>query len=245
MKDTRIQQFKINSYEVEESTSARLTSIANYLQEIAYNHANELGVGYHALLKRKMVWVLSRLHIEMERYPVWDEVITVETWPRPFERLFANRDFKISDSSGKRIGRATTQWLVLDSEKHRPVRPFDDLFAFPLRTDPSLDNPIEAVEPQGEMSFSCSRHVRYSDLDVVGHVNNVKYIEWALDALPLSILNEYRISAMTIAYLQEARKDDEVSILVSSILDSTIWVKAVRHSDQKEVVRVQFRLDKR
>lgn len=139
MKDTRIQQFKINSYEVEQSTAARLTSIANYLQEIAYNHANELGVGYHQLLSRKMVWVLARLQIEMYRYPIWDEVISVETWPRPFERLLANRDFRISDSMGELIGRATTRWLVLDSEKHRPVRPFDDLFAFPLRTDCSFE----------------------------------------------------------------------------------------------------------
>jgi len=245
MKDTRIQQFKINSYEVDESSAARLTSIANYLQEIAYNHANELGVGYQALLDRKMVWVLSRMHIEMNRFPIWDEIISVETWPRQIERLFANRDFRINDGEGKQIGKATTQWLVLDSIKHRPVKPFEDLFAFPLRTDTALDQVPGPVNPEGELEFSYTRTVHYSDLDVVGHVNNVKYIEWSVDALPAGLLSEYRITAMTINYLQEALRNEEVSILVSEIIENRIWVSAFRHSDKKEIIKVQFLLDKR
>jgi len=242
MNDTRIQKFKINSYEVDESAAARLTSIANYLQEIAYNHANELGVGYHELLARKMVWVLSRLHIEMDKYPSWDEILTVETWPRPIERLFANRDFRLSDQDGKQVGRASTQWLVLDSEKHRPVRPFDDLFAFPLRSDSAFSEVPGAINPSEVLEPVYRRKVRYSDLDVVGHVNNVKYIEWSLDALDPALIRQHPVKSMTVNYLQEARREDDVTINASSVRDGKLWVNGNREADGKEVFRAEFRL---
>ncbi len=243
MKDTRIQQFKINSYEVDKSAVARLTSIANYLQEIAYNHANELGVGFHTLLDQKMVWVLSELYIEMDNYPVWDEIITVETWPRPFERLFANRDFRITDKKGILIGWATTKWLVLDNERDRPVRPDESHFAFPLRTDLSFEKSPEMNIPDVGFRIAYSRKVSYSDLDVVGHVNNVKYIEWALDALPSDLLDNYSIKTFSVKYLHEARKGDEICISVSELRDNIICVSALREEDNKEIIRVVFRLD--
>jgi acyl-ACP thioesterase len=106
-------EFKISSFDLNPKGRARLTAMANFFQEMAYHHANELGLGYDDMKSRKTTWVLSRMRIHMKRYPEWNELIVLETWPSGAERLFALRDFRVLDSGGEIIGMASTAWLIL------------------------------------------------------------------------------------------------------------------------------------
>ncbi len=101
--------------------------MANFFQEMAYHHANQLGFGYDDLKEKQTFWVLSRMKIRIDQYPVWDDKVSVETWHRGMERLFGLRDFRVMDQSGKILGKATTAWLILDSQTRRPVRAVDDV----------------------------------------------------------------------------------------------------------------------
>ena len=46
-----------------------LTLVTERVIEVATEHANALNIGYDALIKKNIGWVLSRLSIEMLRYP--------------------------------------------------------------------------------------------------------------------------------------------------------------------------------
>ena len=107
----------VHSYEVGTHTSAPLTIVCNYLQDAAWHHAQILQLGYEALLRENKNWVLARLAIEMERYPLWGEQITVRTWPKGTERLLAFRDFEMIDDSGKKIGAASSAWVIVDTHR--------------------------------------------------------------------------------------------------------------------------------
>jgi len=107
----------VHSYEVSTHTSAPLRIVCNYLQDAAWHNAQILQLGYEALLKEKRNRVLARLAIEMERYPLWGEQITVRTWPKGTERLLAFRDFEMIDDSGKRIGAASSAWVIVDTHR--------------------------------------------------------------------------------------------------------------------------------
>jgi len=108
MNHTLKAQYSINSFDINPIGKARLTAIANFLQETAYRHATELELGYHHLERMNRAWVLSRLKISVEKYPAWDDVITVETWPHGIEKLFALRDFRITGPSGEELATAST-----------------------------------------------------------------------------------------------------------------------------------------
>ena len=49
------------------------------------------------LFKLNMTWVLSRLHVQILRFPFWRERIHLETWPSGKKGKFATRDFLIYD----------------------------------------------------------------------------------------------------------------------------------------------------
>ncbi len=138
-------EFTITSYELNPGGEARLTTMANYFQEVAYHHANELGFGYDQMKERRSLWMLSRMKIKMLKYPAWKDRVVVETWPSGIDKLFALRDFRVCDTRGEVLGIATTYWLIVHLDTHRPIRPGVELERFSNIEygDPVFDSKLE------------------------------------------------------------------------------------------------------
>ncbi len=63
------------------------------MQDAAALHADELGCGLDFLHRNRMLWVLSRIRVAIDRMPEIGETIQVLTYPTGTERLFALRQF--------------------------------------------------------------------------------------------------------------------------------------------------------
>ena len=81
-----------------------LPLLAKRILEVATLHAESWGVGYSTLIKNRQVWVLSRLAIEMSRYPRINEHYTLETWIVGYNKHFSARNFPLSDEGGNPCG---------------------------------------------------------------------------------------------------------------------------------------------
>ncbi|HER07881.1 MAG TPA: hypothetical protein ENO20_03130 [Bacteroides sp.] len=214
MKESLIQRFTVSSYDLNPGGQARLTSLAGFFQEIAYHHAGRLGMGYHDLKMDRTFWVLSRMKIRILRYPFWDEEIRVETWPCGLDRLFAMRDFRIVSGHTQVTGLASTAWLIVDGKTRRPVRPPVRLAQYSEGQDKPFAETLRKIPLPEKMSGMELRRVVYSDLDVVGHVNNVKYMEWCIDTAGDSALKK-GIGTFEINFMHESHFGDEIAITVA------------------------------
>ncbi len=201
------ERFKIRATEVDFDQKATLPAICNLLQEVAGNHARELQFDITDLQENKLTWVLHRLCVKMDSYPDWREMITIQTWPSSGDGLRAYRDFLILDSDGNTIGKSLSYWLMMDIESRRPTRiPKEILEMAPKNVDhvlPVSDARFAAIE--GSASTQ-TYTVRKSDLDLNKHVNNVKYIEWALSSLP----DDRKINEIDIKFMAEAVLGDSI-----------------------------------
>jgi medium-chain acyl-[acyl-carrier-protein] hydrolase len=203
--------YTVHAYEVGTHISAPLTIVCNYLQDAAWHHAQNLQLGYKALLREKKNWVLARLSIEMKRYPLWGEQITVRTWPKGTQRLFALRDFEIIDDSGQRIGAAASAWVIVDTQSKRPQKPDPYFESMPLVPDRhALNSFPQKLPPVEKANRRAVFRVRYTDLDMHNHVNNAKYIEWVLNGYSAEEHERGTISAIQINFLAEAVYGDDV-----------------------------------
>lgn len=220
-KKTWIDKYTIRSYEVDTQKKATLPALCRFLQESAYHHAHNLELGYVHLREKNQFWVLSRLLIKMDRYPGWGDNIEVHTWPTGVERLFAIRDFKILDESGNRLGAAVSAWLILDGEKRRPQRPdhLENEIGH-LTGEPAVAERPGKIPNLSSPRRDCVFPVRYSDLDLYNHVNNVKYIQWLIDSYPLKFHRQFKISSFEINFLSEAKFGDKVSIYTENLAES-------------------------
>lgn len=77
-----------------------LTLLINRLIEIATLHANAIGIGYADIVGRHHTWVLSRVAVEMRRYPGVNDTYRICTWICSVNRLFSERDFCIIAADG-------------------------------------------------------------------------------------------------------------------------------------------------
>ncbi|RUT72985.1 acyl-[acyl-carrier-protein] thioesterase [Ancylomarina longa] len=207
------ESFLISSFDADFNGNAKLTSICNYLQEIAGKHVDLIHQGLNDLQVKNMAWVLSRLKVHIYEYPKWKDKITIQTWPTGTNGLFGNRDFKIKNESGKTIAIATSAWIIIQMDNKRPVRPnhFADKMTVYNETL-VFSNPLQKLKIENNFEFNEKIKIHYSDIDINQHVNNVKYIKWVMDACPIKKLNKDQISELQINFLHESKLTDELII---------------------------------
>jgi acyl-ACP thioesterase len=229
------EDFIVRSYEVDFRGKASASSICNYLQEVAGNHATKLGVAVDHLFKKNMTWVLSRLHVQFIRFPFWREKIHVETWPSGKKGKYATRDFLISDQKNNIIVKGTSSWMVLDLKTLRPISlpDFMDDIDSPDKERAINDNFQKLSIPKNpeiEKQFN----VRLNDLDINQHVNNVKYIEWALGSIPLEDWKKKELAALEISYRAETKYGERVSVLTEQNRNK-VFHQVLSSNDQRSL----------
>jgi acyl-ACP thioesterase len=232
-------EYKIHSYEVDTKGQATIPFLCQFMQESAWHHAEHLGVGYAALREKNSAWVLSRQWVAIDTFPRWGDTIQIHTWPTGRERLFWYRDFKILDGQANPIGRATTAWLVIDLTRRRPQR--SDII------DLNLPGDAERMFPRRPGKITSPNHgkvghstrVGFRDLDVNQHVNNIRYIDWILDAFDLGFHEAHSLQELEINYMAEAAYGDEVSVVQESGANLTFLHRLERNGDQMELSRAR------
>ena len=183
----------------------RLTakSILNIFQDIASIHAEEIGVGYLAMLEKNMYWVLSRIKFDIIKMPEINQTVIAETWPHEKGRVDYDRDYLIESLDGKPLVKASSKWCVINFKTRR------------IALGGGVEYPEGEYFPQinyegglkkiADFDISdCGKFVGFageSSLDHNGHVNNAKYLEFILDAI--SIEKGEKIKAIEINYINE------------------------------------------
>lgn len=236
---TRIwdETFRVRSYEAGANRCASILSISNYLQEAAGNHAFVLGVAIDQLMMQNLSWVLSRLRVHMDVYPKWRDEVRITTWPCGVERLFAYRDFEIHGADGRRLGEATSAWLLLNVQKRRPARMIESVHDFAVLDRPrSFEDGLgERLAPLPHAEIERAFRVRLSDLDVNHHVNNVNYIEWAVETVPTEA---GELIDLQVEFLAESLSGDEI-ISRCARAGQTYQHELLRASDRKILARAR------
>jgi medium-chain acyl-[acyl-carrier-protein] hydrolase len=224
------ERFQIHTHEADMHGLARLDALFCCFQEAAGHHARNLGVGREDLARKGCFWVLSRCCMRIDHYPEWGQKIIVRTWPRGVERLFALRDFQMLSENGRMLGSGVSAWLILNQDKHRPMKPGPFMQGITPAKEPAvtgdvLSKPVSARD----LSELCRFSVRYSDLDVNRHVNNAAYVRWVLDSFDAQRHDRFRIAAIRIDYLSETVLGDRIAVQAQAVdADGTQIILGVR-----------------
>ncbi len=236
------EDFTVRAYEIDPRGRASVQTLCNYLQEAAGRHARALGVSVEQLLDKNLTWVLTRLHVQIDAYPELWEKVTVETWPSGQNGLYATRDFFLK-AEDRIIARATSAWLVLDVARRRPIR--TPAFITEIRTPDrtrALEDDLGKLPPFEEPTHELPFRVRYSDLDLNAHVNNVRYVEWAVEAVPQAIFETHRPTEIEVHFRAETNLNDTVLAQVHPHEhDLTFLHRLVRKADGREVATARSR----
>lgn len=219
--------------------------LGNHLLNCAGVHAASRGFGMAELNESKYTWVLSRLAIEMTEMPYQYEQFTIDTWVESVYRLFTNRNFRICSKDGSPIGYARSIWAMIDMKTRKPA----DLFQLhggsivEYCTD-ELDCPIERP---GRIKVTQTEPVsvfksKYSDIDINGHVNSIRYIEHIMDLFSLDYLKNHALKRFEMAYSAESYYGDELRIYQEETNRDSFDLEIRRMVGEKEEVCVKSKI---
>ena len=196
--------------------TGRLTMgvLGNHLLNCAGFHAEDRGFGMATVNDNHYTWVLSRLAVELERMPRQYEKFSIQTWVENVYRLFTDRNFAILDEADNPLGYARSIWAMIDTGTRKPAD-LQSLHGGQINDYICTDKACPIDKP-GRIKVT-DRHAigeyraQYSDIDVNGHVNSIKYIEHILDLFPMEMFKEKRIKRFEMAYSAESYYGDVLS----------------------------------
>lgn len=223
--------FVTESYLLDFRGRVTIPMIGNYMLHAASNHASQRGFGFSDMTEKHTAWVLSRLAIEINRYPEMSEPITLYTWIDEVGKIFTSRCFELIDGNNMSVGFARSIWAAIDMQTRRPT-PLD-IEALSVYVSDKVC-PIEKpgkILPVENDSNGIEYQVKYSDLDINGHFNSIKYMEHLLDLFELDLFRQKEVSRFEIAYLSEGRYGMPLT-LHKEKLDTNKYGLAICHEEK-------------
>lgn len=211
----------IASYEVDSQFRLKPASFMDMAQEIAYLAATEMGFGYDDLQKKGVVWVLSRMNLKFSRLPLWRESVVLTTWHKGPKGPFFIRDFKMTSATGEVLVLGTSSWVMMDIASRRLCRAEDMIPDETSCKDDAIAVPAgKVVMPKGvEPEIVGTHEVRYSDVDIVGHTNNARYVVWSMDTIDYNELKNAPVKELTINFNHETRPGEAVQLCKAVLRD--------------------------
>ncbi|KAL3693781.1 hypothetical protein R1sor_007432 [Riccia sorocarpa] len=251
------ERFVIRFSEVSSRGKISIETLSSLLQEAASNHVHEMDYSFSP--GKNMggnITVTTRMHIEVDKYPEWRDLIEIDTWFQPEGKHSVRRDWIVKDvQTGENIAFATSTWVLVNSQTRRLTKITEErweeiephMVRSPLRWALSEDRRkgslAKIAKLDAEAAFKTEGVVASEkDCDMNQHVNNVKYLGWMIETVPEEIRRSHEIAKLTIEYRQEANHGERVNTLANTEnLDSSAVIGfthlTVKDADAKEVNR--------
>ena len=217
MSSRKSYSFRIQPQDVDFQFRVTMAALSNILLTTAGFNADENGFGIRKLNEIDATWVLTRFAVEMNRFPEQYEDIQVETWIEDVGRASTTRNFSIRDAKNDIIGNACSIWVMLDlnSRRAKDLETLEGIHSFASGEAGQIEKPIKLDAVVGE-EYDAFK-VKYSDIDINGHVNTISYIEWISDCFSLNCYRKCRVKRFEFNFMNEMFFDDFVEIVGQEI----------------------------
>lgn len=240
MNDAKIGNYKFVAEPFHVDFMGKLTMgvLGNHLLNCAGFHAAERGFGIAEINENQYTRVLSRLAIELEDLPRQYEDFSIQTWVENVYRLFTDRNFELKNKDGKTIGYARSVWAMISMQSRKPA---DLLTLHGGNISEYICDKECPISKPGRIKVTQETPVaeyqtKYSDIDINGHVNSIKYIEHILDLFPMETFKDKQIKRFEMAYVAESYYGDTLLFYKEEKEDGSIDIE-VRKASNEVVVR--------
>lgn len=196
------ESFRLRNADVDLHRRLRPSVLLAHLQQAAISHTEQMGMGRDKTLDRGLLWVVVLQQLRIRRMPVYDEVVTLLSWPGKTMHVLFPRFWRLTDQGGAVLAEGSALWTLMDQNTRAMVFPDEHGVSIPGEVtgwETPLPRPPKMGEAEREERFT----VPYSWVDLNGHMNNCRYLDLAEDVLPPE-LHEMTLRAVSIEYSGEA-----------------------------------------
>jgi len=206
--------YPIDSRDVDPWNHCKPSGLMGILQEAAVAAACELHASRPEMMEKyNLFWMLARMWYRLDRPLKWNEPLNIRTWHRGGSGASSYRDFDLF-VDGKPVGEAVSVWVLADADTHRLAR-MSKIEEFQGTDGGELckNKSLSRFKLPQEMAAAEHRAMHYSDTDINGHVNNVRYADFICDAIRMDQLGQdFYVSALQVDYLAECMAGETITL---------------------------------
>jgi acyl-ACP thioesterase len=224
--------WEINFTQCTPNGSLKYTDLCNILQLTAAAHSEIGGISFYDMQEFHQAWVLSRMRVEITDLPKSGDIVTVTTWINSLENSRSVRALEMF-VNGKKIVGCETYWAVFNTQLRRPealALPYEHFELFPDKR--ATTEGFSKININHEKEAVFEKTVYLSDLDIVNHVNNVKYLEWCLDHVNPKRILKQEVKSFEMNFMKELSLKDTVIIHESDIEDNSATTFSITKAEK-------------
>ena len=206
-------EYTVKLSEIGKGNKVTNKAILSYLEDIGGIHSNKAGYGVLEIQETHLSWILLGWRLQVIRRPKYAEKINIKTWSKGVVKFYTYRDFEIYDEQGNLIIKASSKWILLDTEKGKIVRIDSSIMA---EYEPELNKAVfdisefDKIKEPDNFEYEKEYTVRRADIDVNNHMHNLNYIELANEALPEEVYRGALFNDVKITYKKEIKLGETV-----------------------------------
>lgn len=218
----------------------KLSYLFNRFAFLATLDAQKCGM-WETSMMNQYGWIVAKQTLILDQPIMLDDYIRIQTTIDKGTAVIFPRYYFVS-IDGQVIGRCSSTWTLIDIQKRRITPPSRIGIKIPeANTHVQLPKPSNIQIPCAMHKYG-ERQVVYSDLDINQHMNNTRYIQWALDSIDYRIHEDAFIHKITIHYKKEIRPNTWVYLYVGH-QDSTYYIEGKsKDNDVFFTIEIVFKL---
>ncbi len=190
----------------------KLETILKILENSGNAHSDKAGDNILDRSQKKLAWVLTDWKIKINEYPKYGDKIVAKTWSQTVTQIFnVFRDFELY-CNDKICAVGTTRWVVLDLETGRPCKIEQSLIDKYQPEEKSVfgDEKLAKIPVPECFRSETAIATRRSDIDFNGHVHNLTYLDYAMEALPEDVYNAQNFGELRITYKGAVKQGEKL-----------------------------------
>lgn len=210
-----IYQIRIEDYDKNGFLS--LEAVLRIFENIGSHHSDSVSNSVIEGSLDGIAWIFVEWTIEIINLPKYGEPVKVQTWingKAPSASVL--RNFILSDSKDSNLVKGTAKFALFDLNKRKPARISTELFElYSPEKSRVFENKSQRLTEPDVYDYEVNLAQRRSDIDFNGHVHNIKYLTYALEALPYDVYLDMEFSSLRILYKNPLTSDERIIAKVS------------------------------
>lgn len=205
--------YSIKYSDVDKNNCLTLKALVSILQESAAFQSIKAGYSVNDIPKTHAAWIVLDWKVKFFKRPHAYENLVIQTWPRTMDKLYSYRDFEVYDDQNTLIAIASSKWILVDTETKKVKKILPEVSeAYGGITDKAVfDRPWEEkIKVPSSLDLKFTYTIQRRDIDTNGHVNNLHYIDFALETLDEKIYTDNSFHNLEVIYKKEIKYKETI-----------------------------------
>ncbi len=207
------ERFKVGLKDVWKGKEVSNIAILEYLENVAAYHSDSVGYGIETSDKTHLSWILLDWKVKVIKRPEYGQVMDIHTWSRQIVKCYAYRDFEVYDEKDNLCIIASSKWLLINNQTgkiEKVEQEMADKYESEIEKSVFQEKEIEKIKAPENYKSSIIYEVKRKDIDVIGHMHNLYYLDIAYETLPEEVYNHRPFDEIRIMYKKEIKLGDTI-----------------------------------